>query len=239
MSQSMEPSAASTGLMAFWARIDADYLLRFQQWHNCEHVPERVSIPGFLRGRRYRDLEGAPFFLMFYETVDSTCLGSPPYLAALNSPTPWTKEALGHFREPARNVYTLRAQFGNAAANPAPYLTTMRFNLDAKLVEDLQSNWLSKIETLPAVRRVRLFEVDETITAITTSERKIYGDGPGAQQYAVFVEANVPHAAWSDSVATALSHAFAGNDPRANLRSDRLWLEFGYTASLRTMDEHK
>ncbi len=44
--------ADATGLMIIWADIDLNYVLRFQEWHNCEHVPERMSIPGFLRGRR-------------------------------------------------------------------------------------------------------------------------------------------------------------------------------------------
>jgi hypothetical protein len=228
MTERMEHLAAS-GLMAFWAKIDADYLLRFQQWHNCEHIPERVSIPGFLLGRRYRDLEGSPFFLMFYETLNTKCLGASPYLAALNAPTAWTKEALTHFREPARNVYSLRDEFGRAGVNPAPYLTTMRFNLDSGLVDVLGTKWLAKLSNFSCVRRTRLYIVDEAITSITTSERKIYGDGPGAQQYAVFIESDLPHSFWSLDVADALSRAFSGLDPRANLREDQFWLEFGYT----------
>jgi hypothetical protein len=47
----------SRGLMVFWADIDADYLPRFQEWHNTEHIPERISIPGFNVGRRYRGAE--------------------------------------------------------------------------------------------------------------------------------------------------------------------------------------
>ena len=38
-----------TGLMAFWAEIDESYVDRFRQWHNCEHMPERVSVPGFFK----------------------------------------------------------------------------------------------------------------------------------------------------------------------------------------------
>ena len=41
------PSKDSTGLMAFWADIEPTQLNRYQQWHNCEHIPERVSIPDF------------------------------------------------------------------------------------------------------------------------------------------------------------------------------------------------
>ena len=46
--------------MAFRADIDAEYGTRFLELHNCEHTPERVSVPGFREGRRYRDLDGSP-----------------------------------------------------------------------------------------------------------------------------------------------------------------------------------
>ena len=38
--------------MGFWTDIDEDYVLEFQKWHNCEHMTERTSIPGFHVGRR-------------------------------------------------------------------------------------------------------------------------------------------------------------------------------------------
>ncbi len=50
----------SKGLMGFWADIDEDYVLRFQEWHNYEHIPERVGIPGFNAGRRYRGWTAHP-----------------------------------------------------------------------------------------------------------------------------------------------------------------------------------
>jgi len=233
MTQLISGTSPALGLMAFWARIDDDYLLKFQQWHNCEHVPERVSIPGFLRGRRYRDMNCSPFFLMFYETINTECLGAAPYLAALNTPTPWTKEALTHFREPARNIYTLRTQAGDGAINPAPYLASMRFNLadsgSVDAIEKLGSRWLDSIAKIGGVRRARLYEVDETITGIVTSERKIYGNGPGAQQYLTLIEADLPHETWSKQVVDALFQIFPANDPRIDLTSDYFWLEFGYT----------
>ncbi len=36
--------------MAFWADIDADYVTEFRRWHNCEHMSERVHVPGFVAG---------------------------------------------------------------------------------------------------------------------------------------------------------------------------------------------
>jgi len=32
------------GFMGFWSDIESNYLSSYQEWHNCEHMPERVSI---------------------------------------------------------------------------------------------------------------------------------------------------------------------------------------------------
>jgi hypothetical protein len=228
--------ADGSGLMAFWATIDNDYLLRFQQWHNCEHIPERVAIPGFLRGRRYRDLAGEPFFLMLYETASPDTLASQPYLSALNNPTAWTKEALTHFRDPARSIYKLSADIGEPRSNPAPYLTAMRFNLNSDTanssLELIAGEWLNSLTSISAIRRACLYEVDQAITAIITSERMIYGKGPEAQQFLILIEADLPHEVWNAKLAYSIKSTFRGEDPRVHLRSDSFWLEFGYSVPL-------
>ena len=81
------------GLMAFWTDIEDENILDVQKWHNCEHVTERITIPGFLVGRRYRGVEGHTY-LMYYETTDTRVLNSEAYLTALNNSTPWTKKSL-------------------------------------------------------------------------------------------------------------------------------------------------
>lgn len=216
------------GLMAFWAEIDPAYLLRYQEWHNCEHVPERVAIPGFLTGRRYRDVSGTPRFLMFYETTEAAILASEPYFAALNNPTPWTREALKSFRDPARNIYELVATRGAPDVNPAPYLATMRFNLDpAREQELLALHTGALLDSLAArddVVRARIYRVDEAITGIVTSERKIYGGGPGAQRYLAMVEttAPLPHA--------VLDAVGGAEDGRSDVFADSFFIEFGYVA---------
>ena len=52
--------AEPAGPMAFRAGSDAEQETRFLKWCNCEHTPERVSVPGFREGRRYRGLDGSP-----------------------------------------------------------------------------------------------------------------------------------------------------------------------------------
>ncbi len=176
--------------MAFWADIDADNMLGFQEWHNCEHIPERISIPGFNVGRRYRGMGEAPSFLMFYETDTASVFASDAYMARLNDPTPWTQKALTYFRNPSRNIFSLLAETGQAAPMEAPYIHTLRFNIPDALVEQLTTQWLPSLGEMDGVHRARLYAVDEEISGIMTSERQIYGGGPGQQRFLVMIEAS-------------------------------------------------
>ena len=176
----------SLGLMAFWTDIEADYIPHFQEWHNCEHIPERISIPGFNVGRRYRGKGAAPNFLMFYETDTASVFASDAYLTRLNDPTPWTQDSLPHFKNPCRNIYTLQAENGCPAPLEAPYIHTVRFNLGRG--RDQPVDWLSSVEAY----RTRLYAVDEAISNIMTSERQIYGGGPGQQEFLALIERATP-----------------------------------------------
>ena len=222
----MNMLSEAKGLMAFWADIDADYLLRYQEWHTCEHVPERVSIPGFLRGRRYRVADGSPHFLMMYETRTPDVLASDAYLAALNAPTDWTREALTHFRNPSRNIYRQVATAGIEGAFAAPWLTSLRFNRPGNLDG---SKWVSAIADRHGILRAQLWEVDEQVSGIQTSERKIYGGGPGEQQYLLLVEAETPGGCGSDALdfADALMPEVA---ERRNQILGSYWLEAHHNA---------
>lgn len=213
-----------TGLMAFWSDIDDDYLLRYQQWHNCEHVPERVSTPGFLRGRRYRDVSCAPHFLMMYETESPATLGSEPYLAKLNNPTPWTKEALVHFRNPARGIYSLADTAGEEGEFCAGWLTSLRFNLAGDVGPDEARRWLEAMASRPAIGRVQLWRADVATSGIVTSERRIYGGSAAGDHLLLLVEAERPH----DEQGDVLGAADAAVPALAARRDEilgRYWLE--------------
>ncbi len=217
------------GLMAFWASIDPDYVLRYQQWHNCEHIIERVSIPGFREGRRYRVIGDSPQFLMFYETDGPAVLGSEAYLAALNAPTDWTREALRHFRDPVRNVYTTIAEVGLASAFASPYITALQFDL-APGDEDLYADdWIAAACRIRGVTRVRLFRSNAAIANITTSERAIYGGGPGSQTHLVFIEHDRPPDAVHDPVAAG-DEGLARPAPRYHETRGHYWLEMAHRA---------
>jgi len=69
----------------------------FNAWYDDEHLPERLSIPGFLSARRWvRDgRPGEGRYLATYELESAAVLASPPYLSRFQNPTPWTRRCLG------------------------------------------------------------------------------------------------------------------------------------------------
>lgn len=186
------------GLMAFWADIDLDYELRFLEWHNCEHMPERVSVPGFREGRRYRAIGETPRYLMMYLTDSADVLGSDAYVDRLNHPTPWTRESLRHFRNPARNVYTLLAEQGRTSLRESPYLTAIRFDIAPPAERPMRSSIGTALQprcaALPDVGRVRFYGIDAAVSDIETAERGIYEGGPGSQRYLLLAECARPKA---------------------------------------------
>ena len=190
------------GMMAFWTDIDAENLLEVQKWHNCEHMTERVSIPGFIVGRRYRGIDDAPTFFISYETRDTDVLQSDAYLQALNNSTPWTKRALTFFKNNIRNIYARAALTGTTPAIEAPFNYVLRFNIAAgsevQMLNRLKVDYLPAIAALPDVFCCRLYEIDEKISNIKTGEREIYGGGPGRQKYLLVVETASQYASKAD-----------------------------------------
>ena len=87
-----------------WNDVAEEGRAEFYEWHDKEHVPERLSIPGFRRGRRFARARHSPEWLTMYEADDLAVLTSAAYLARLNAPTPSTQRTLRHFRNTARAV---------------------------------------------------------------------------------------------------------------------------------------
>jgi hypothetical protein len=55
---------------------------RLNEWYNKYHVPERLSVPGFLSARRFKlcDGEDGPKYLAIFELEDEAVLSGEAYL---------------------------------------------------------------------------------------------------------------------------------------------------------------
>ncbi len=104
------------GLLAIWNGMEPGWTEPFLRWHVGEHLHERLSVPGFLRARRYCAVEGAPEWFNYYEVEGPEVLSSAPYLERLNDPSPWTQEVVPHFTHVSRTLCEVTGTRGHGVA---------------------------------------------------------------------------------------------------------------------------
>ena len=75
--------------LAMWWDVPCEARDELEHWHAFEHVPERLSIDGFLRASRWTDASGGDGFFVMYELSAHDVFASQAYLTRLNAPTPW------------------------------------------------------------------------------------------------------------------------------------------------------
>jgi len=90
--------------LALWNDIDDAREAEYDLWHTVEHVPQRVGLPGFISGRRYRATGGTARYFTLYDVTASAVFESPHYLALINEPTPWSRSMRPSFRNVVRAV---------------------------------------------------------------------------------------------------------------------------------------
>lgn len=88
------------GLLLTMTEPPAQMEEEFNAWYDSEHLPERLSIPGFISARRWVDAQspaGAGKYLATYELEHPQVLETAAYLAHVGDNfTPWSKRCLSH-----------------------------------------------------------------------------------------------------------------------------------------------
>ena len=144
------------------------------EWHTHEHLPERLAIPGFLRGTRWVAPAGQPRYFVMYEVEQLGTLTSKAYLERLNHPSPWTSRMMPHYRGMKRGFCTVTGSFGFGLGHAG---LLVRFK-PAPEVESSLRNWLLRdiLPQLPSkagIGSVHLFE--GALTPGMTNEQRIRG----------------------------------------------------------------
>jgi hypothetical protein len=86
----------------------------FREWHDREHVPERMAMPGFIRARRYAVRTTGPLILNVMELEGPDTLKSAAYRKSAESPTEWTARTLPNFRNLSRGLFAVVSSLGAA-----------------------------------------------------------------------------------------------------------------------------
>ena len=114
-------------VIAIWHDIVPEGRAEFIEWHNREHMPDRVGNPGFLRGRRYSAQYGSPQYYTLYEAENKGVLVGRDYLERLNNPTPWTQKSITFFRNVSRGLCSVA--FSHAHGDGG-FMLTLRFDVE-------------------------------------------------------------------------------------------------------------
>jgi len=114
------------GILAIFNDAAAGREAEFDAWFQGEHLIERLTVPGFLFGRRHQAISGNAGYFNFYLVESPAVLTSKPYLDRLDNPTPMTKKIMSEvFRNMNRTLCHRTSRFG---AFRGAYAVTVRFN---------------------------------------------------------------------------------------------------------------
>ena len=170
------PLGTAAALLTF--DIAPEAIAEHDRWHTHEHLPERLSIPGFLRGTRWVALQGQPRYMVLYEVCDLATLTSEAYLDRLNHPTPWTAKMMPHYRGMTRGFCSLVAGAGVGTGHAA---LLVRFEpgpgREAGLLEWLRNEIVPVLPQRPGLGTVQVLRT--AITPPMTDEQRIRGADGG------------------------------------------------------------
>jgi hypothetical protein len=137
--------------VAIWCDVALEVKAEFDDWHAHEHQPERLSIPGFLRGSRSEAIDGSNRYFMCYETEDERTVTTGAYLERLNNPTPWSRRMMPHHQNMVRSLCRVQASYG---AGFGRFVRTARFSPGAGQEAALERRLGSELAGLPSQKGI-------------------------------------------------------------------------------------
>jgi hypothetical protein len=113
-------------MLIILAGVRPEHEADFNLWYDREHLPDRMTVPGFLNARRYEAEGSARWpYLALYEARDIDAFRSPEYRERLANQSDWSKRVLPTFVEPQRSIARRVAQVGMGIGS-ATFLATVR-----------------------------------------------------------------------------------------------------------------
>ncbi len=159
------------GAVLVWNDVANEGRQQFYEWHDKEHMPERLSLPGFRRGRRFAKPGHSPEWLTMYEADDLSVVTSPEYLARLNAPTPGTVDALRYFLNTSRAVCRVVHSIGSSTGG---HVLAMRVSVPGDRSEAmcryLCADAFPRVILLTGIVACHLLAADQSASFINTAE---------------------------------------------------------------------
>ena len=180
------------GALLNWGGVLPKHDLDYNLWHSLEHMPERMSVKGFLRAFRCVGLKGTndkDKYFMMYDVKSKDILSSRQYLNRLNNPTDWTSKILSKYVCPSRTICEV-IKTKSLTDGLSGFFVTIRYlsqNNDIKNFYNISDEIMNQNE----IFSIHCFQSDREISLIKTKEkviRSLQGNEDEIIDYAVVIE---------------------------------------------------
>ncbi len=178
---------AGEAAATIWNDVATEGRANFYAWHQREHMPERVGIPGFRRGRRYVAIDTAsrPEFFTLYEVDTMQVLQGQDYTARLNAPTDWTRRSGQYSRNSSRGLTRVVASVGEGMGG---VILTLRFDAE-DASQGAIARLIRSVADQPRICGAHLCIADAAASAVLTEEKRGRADIQAPPRWVALVEA--------------------------------------------------
>lgn len=218
------------GAITIWQDALPEARAEFFEWHNREHIAERVGIAGFLRARRWVAIDGAPEFFTLYETADAQVHTSAGYLERLNNPSPWTRRfapnMVNNIRSLCRVAYSIGAGQGGL-------LVALRYDVTLASAQAqlqlLTEKILPQLVEQPGITGVHLCLADKAASSIQTEEKKSRPQAALVPTWVILVEGAADRASLLAACSEALADQVLTAAGAYGIARGLYQLQYGYS----------
>ncbi len=162
----------NSGRLAIWNECAPGYEGAYEKWYQTEHMAERLSVPGFRRGRRYEAIDPRAGYFTYYETDNPNVLTSDAYLQRVNNPTPKTADIMREaLADVSRTVCKASISIGNLRG---AFATTLQ--LDTLPSRDQLQRWAGADSRVSQIARVEGWQAVGEIHPLSTEAKLRGGD---------------------------------------------------------------
>lgn len=180
---------SGTGVLALWLDVAPEQDRETNHWYIDEHIPERVDIGGYRRGRRYQAVEGRPQYLTMFEAETPAALASQGYLSVVGKISEQYRRLRPGLLNVARNTFQVRQSRGRGiGAIMASVRLTPRNAAAAEQSAATIDTAVSDLLRRAGIVGVHWLQADSSIRRKMDATR-VVGQEDGWVDYALLIEA--------------------------------------------------
>jgi hypothetical protein len=174
------------GALINWSNVAPENRAEYYEWHNHEHIPDRLEVPGFRRGRRMIAVDADRDFFNLYEVDDVGVLTGAAYSARSSNPSPTYKRVGKLITDAIRAIAHVRYSAGMGQGG---LMLTLRFAVadEASAGEPLGEQLMPKLSALPDIVGAHLLVADRAASGVVTADRQ--GRPTAVPDWAIILEA--------------------------------------------------